>query len=588
MTQGILRVSKTPRKGRFSLAQALAAAGAVFLVLSWLTTEHYLPWVSWHAEATTFLGVFLLCWIAGVACWRSAPAGRVRVPWATLPFALLGVVAVLQIVSGTMTFGGDAIVVWFYAALCIACLILGFNIEPLPAAAPSVAKGQPWPPVAWLALAFVAGSIASVVVAFAQVFDLWEYSARIVRMPDMRRPGGNLGQPNQLATLLVMGIASAGFLHLSGRLNALASALIVLFLSAGLAASESRSGVVGLLALLLWLQFKRREVASQLPRWAGAAIAMGALAMFVAWPHLLNAMQLPAGTTENRLTNGDIRLGMWTQLLEAVWQRPWAGWGIAEVAKAHNSVAHAYPVNNPFSYSHNLLIDLAVWMGLPIALALACAAAIWLWRRAGATTELTPWYCLAVALPLATHSMLEFPFAYAYFLAPVMFLLGVLERSVGTRPLLRIGAKTGLGALLVLSGALLWSVAEYFAIEEDFRIVRFEQLRVGRTAPDHHPPDVMLLTQLGALLNGSRVELRPDMPPEDLEQLRKLALRYPWLATQYRYALALALNGDRREALRQFQVIRWQRDEVLYQRIRKEIGELAQSRYPQLGTLNLP
>jgi len=97
-----------------------------------------------------------------------------------------------------------------------------------------------------------------------------------------------------------------------------------------------------------------------------------------------------------------------------------------------------------------------------------------------------------------------------------------------------------------------------------------------------------MLTQLGALLSGSRVELRPDMSPEDMEQLKKLALRYPWVATQYRYALALALNGQQPEALRQFQVIRRQRDEKLYERIRKEISELAKSRYPQLRTLALP
>ena len=135
---------------------------------------------------------------------------------------------------------------------------------------------------------------------------------------------------------------------------------------------------------------------------------------------------------------------------------------------------------------------------------------------------------------------------------------------------------------------MIWSVAEYLVIEEDFRIVRFEQLRIGRTAADHRQPDIYMLTQLGTLLSGSRIELRPDMPPEDVEQLKKLALRYPWVATQYRYALALALNGQQPEAIRQFQVIRGQRDEKLYQRIRKEISELPRSRYPQLETFALP
>ncbi len=588
MTPGLSQALKTPREGRFSLVTAFAGTGAVLLVLSWLTTEHFLPWVSWHAEALIFLGVYVLAWFAAVASWRTTPSKRVPVPLIALPFALFGLVALVQLLTGVMTFGGDTVVVWFYAGLCIACLTLGFICGEVPEAGPPGKPAARWSAVDWLALAFVVGAVASVVVAFAQVFDLWEYSARIVRMSDLRRPGGNLAQPNQLATLLVMGIASIAYLHLSGRLTALAAAAVCLFLGAGLAATESRSGVVGLAALLLWWQFKRPAIAATRSRWLAPAAAVVFLAMFMAWPHLLDSMQLLGGRPESRLSQGDIRLAVWQQLLEAAWQRPWWGWGILEVAEAHNSVAHAHAVNSPFSYSHNLVLDWIVWMGLPIALMLTLASAVWLWRRLRAVSNRTTWYCIAVAVPLATHSMLELPFAYAYFLAPVMFLLGVLEASLGVKPMARIGLKPILAGLLMISAAMLWSAAEYFAIEEDFRIVRFEQLRIGHTAADHHRPEVFMLTQLGTLLSGSRIELRPDMPPEEMEQLKKLALRYPWVATQYRYAVALALNGQQAEAIRQFQVIRRQRDEKLYQRIRNEISALANSRYPQLRTLALP
>ena len=401
----------------------------MLLVLSWLTTEHFLPWVSWHAEALTFFAVLLVAWTATVAYWRAVPSHRVPVPLIVLPFGLFALVALAQLVTGVMTFGGDTVVVCFYAGLSVACLVLGFNCDAGPDAGAAGAPAGRWSAVDWLALAFVAGTIASVVVAFAQVFDLWEYSARIVRMPDLRRPGGNLAQPNQLATLLVMGIASAAYLHLSGRFAALAAAAICLVLGAALAATESRSGLLGLIALLLWWQFKRPAIAATRSPWLAPVAAVIFLVMFVGWPYLLDSMQLLEGRPESRLTQGDLRLSVWTQLLGAVWQRPWSGWGILEVAKAHNSVAHAHAVNNPFSYSHNLVIDWAVWMGLPIALALTSATAVWLWRRLRAVNRLVPWYCMAVVAPLATHSMLELPYAYAYFLAPALFLLGVLEAS---------------------------------------------------------------------------------------------------------------------------------------------------------------
>jgi O-antigen ligase len=588
MLSGFSRKLKAPRKGRFSLEQVLAGLGASLLILSWLTTEHFLPWVSWHAETLTVVTVFFLTWIAIAVQFRSEPSHRIRVPLIAAPFTLFAMVALAQGLTGIMSFWGDVFVVWFYTALCITCVILGFNAGAAPEPEPRGAVPKRWTSTTWLALAFVIGSIASVVVAFAQVFDLWEYSPWIARMPDLRRPGGNLGQPNQLATLLVMGVASAAFLHVSGKLSASATGLVLFVLCAGLAVTESRTGVLGLAILLLWWQFKRRAIAGRISPWAAPAVGVGFAAMFMVWPHLLNSLHLLSTQAESRLGQGDLRLAMWAQLLEAVAQRPWFGWGIAQVAEAHNSVADAHAINNAFSYSHNLLIDWAVWMGLPIAVVLTSITAFWLWRRLRETRQLTPWYCLAVAVPLATHSMLEFPFAYAYFLAPVLFLLGVLETSLGVKPLLRVGLKPVLGILLVVSGALIWSVAEYLAIEEDFRVVRFEQLRIGHTPSDHYRPNVAMLTQLGTLLSGSRIALQPGMSRENLEQLKKLALRYPWVATQYRYALALALNGNQTEAIRQFQVIRWQRDEKLYGKIKNEVAELAKSRYPELRTLTLP
>jgi hypothetical protein len=588
MSIGFLRELKAPRKGRFSFASAICFVGAALLILSWLTTEHFLPWVSWHSEVLAFAAVVAVALAVTVAALRNRQELQIRVPLLAAPFALLGAIALVQMVTGTLTFWGDAITFCFYAAMGITCVVLGFNSAPGPDTQSQAAEPARWSPLAWVALAFVVGSCASVIVAFAQVFELWESSAWIMRMPELRRPGANLGQPNQLATLLVMGITSVAYLHVSGKLGRVVAALLVLLLCTGLAMSESRSGVLGLLALLLWWQIKRKAVASEVSPWAGPAVGAVFLLLFIGWPHILNALQLISFQAANRFTQGDLRLAMWSQLLEAIWHKPWWGWGMLQVAAAHNSVADAYRVNNPFSYSHNLVIDLGVWMGVPIAMGLTVLAVTWGARRGKSANRLLPWYCIAIAVPLGTHSMLEFPFAYAYFLAPALYLLGVLEGSMQARPFITLGTRTAAAMLVVLGSVLLWSVVEYLLIEEDFRIVRFEQLRIGKT-PDHQQkPNVVLLTQLGALLDGSRIALEPGMSPDKLEQLRRLAMRYPWVATQYRYALALALNGNPAESVRQLQVLRWQRDEKTYASIKRELNLLALSRYPQLQTLKLP
>jgi hypothetical protein len=133
-----------------------------------------------------------------------------------------------------------------------------------------------------------------------------------------------------------------------------------------------------------------------------------------------------------------------------------------------------------------------------------------------------------------------------------------------------------------------WSVVEYVAIEEDFRIVRFEALRIGATPASYQRPHVILLTQLDALLHGGRIVPKPGMSADEVELARKVALRFPWPATQNRYAQSLALNGNPDEAIRQLLVLRALHGEAAYAQVKAGWTLLAHEKYPQLQTLKLP
>jgi O-antigen ligase len=568
------------------LTPLFSGLALALLAVGWLTTEHIPPWVSWHSEAAVFAGAWLLA-LAAVATGlrlQGHAAAPIALPRPALVLVFLGVLAVLQGLAGIAAFSGDVLVFCLYLALACACLALGFHTQPGPAA---VAGGVPRA-VVWLAWTFVAGSCASTLVALAQVFDLWIATGWVALMPELRRPGGNLAQPNQLATLLLMGGASVLLLMQARPLRGGAVAVLLAFLCLGLAMTESRAGFVGFFVLLGWWLARRKALFPQVSAWAGFAAAVGFVALFVAWPNFLETLGLLKGTATGRLGHVGLRLSLWQQMVDAVLQKPWLGWGVLDVAEAHNAVVSRYPESDALSYAHNLVIDLFVWFGAPAALVVCAVAAVWAVRRLLEARALTPWYCLAVALPLAVHSMLEFPYAYAYFLAPVAFLFGVLEAARGARPWLRIKPLVAFLGLALTGAVLIWSAIEYIVIEDDFRVVRFEQLNIGQTPAAHAVPEVRLLTQLGVVLTGARIQLAAGMAPDQLAQVRALALRYPWTATQYRYAVALALNGQPEEAIRQMQVIRAQRGERLYQRVRAQFVELGSTRHPELLRLSLP
>ncbi|MGB7479364.1 MAG: Wzy polymerase domain-containing protein [Burkholderiaceae bacterium] len=560
----------------------LALAAAVTLFLSWLMPNHALPWTSWHSEAVAFLAALSLSW-AGLAALRAADRRYMVLPRIVLPFVALLLVAVLQWMGGLVLFKGDLWAFGLYVGLCVACLTLGFGATSGSAAprSPDAATA----PLASLAAIVLASAAVSIVVALAQVFSLWENSEWIWRVPQLRRPGSNLGQPNHLATLIVMAIASVVFLYQAQRLSATATALLLFFLCTGLAITESRTGALSLLVLLGWWLLKRRRIGDPTPAWVGMGYGAGFIALFWAWPQLLRVMLL---TNEAELnTTSSLRLQVWPQLLDAVAMKPWFGWGLRATARAHNAVADRYPVSSPFSYSHNLLLDLFLWIGVPLTALLVLAAAVWLWRRIRMVDRPLPWYGLATAIPLLVHSMFEYPFAYAYFLAPAMFALGAVEGSLGVKPLVPLPVRPVAVFLAMLSVVLAWSVVEYLRVEEDFRVARFQAVRIGTPPPEHQRPRVHLFDQLDLLLEDARITPTPRMSPADLRTVKEAALYYPWSATQYRYALALALNGERQEAERQIQVMRRHWGEKAYAEIKQQI-RFAAERYPELHDLRLP
>lgn len=557
----------------------------VLLVLGWLVPGKFLPWVSFQNEALAFLAVLLGAWTGIAVSFRKDGIEKIGIPMAAVPFLALAVVAILQGATGAIAFWGDVWMFLLYLSLCLVCLTLGFS-----ATSPTLRRFSATQPATLqtaTAITLLVGAVISAVMALAQVLEVWQDSGWVLRLTTLRRPGANLSQPNHLATLELAGIASLIFLNHARKLGRLSMGAIFALLCVSLAATESRTGALGFVAMICWWFVKRKQVGFTISPWTASVSTLCFLLLFWWWPYFLHFVQISGADTGVNVSGG-LRLVVWPQLLEAAVMRPWWGWGIREVAKAHNSVAHEYALSDSFSYSHNIFLDLILGVGLPLTVLLLLLSGVWLWRRVKAANQLSSWYSLAVVLPLALHSMLEFPFAYAYFLVPAMFLLGTMEGELGVQPLVRVEkwyCVVFLSLFMLVGGR---TGFEYFQAEEDFRMARFENLRIGQTPLDYQRPKLVLLTQLGALRDSIRMPPEPGMSKNDIETVRHVALHYPSGAPLSRYVLVLALNGNPEEAIRQARVLRVLLGEGAYMRLKLRFEELALNDYPQLRDIKLP
>jgi len=136
-----------------------------------------------------------------------------------------------------------------------------------------------------------------------------------------------------------------------------------------------------------------------------------------------------------------------------------------------------------FDHTHNLPLQLAVELGLPLAALVLglLVAALWrAWRLARQETDGATSVTLRCAwmmlLLIALHSQLEYPLWYAYFLLPTAWLFGY---GLG-RPAAATAAPTGTRALFV--GGMLLAIGSALALADYVRVVRiFAPARDGNT-----------------------------------------------------------------------------------------------------------
>jgi O-antigen ligase len=487
-------------------ALALAAAG-----LSTLLAYNVSPSTTFFNQVLALAGWGALAWYlalqpAGWLAPRQAPLAGVGALAAAL--ALVGLCALLSWGAG----GQAPSLVWAAVGLCAAAALLLHAGQTAAAGPLAVPVGQ-----AFFGAWAVVGAL-NALVALLQVFapDVGE-GDWIAYTAVAGRAVGNLRQPNHLSSLMLWAaIALVGWLELRacraaagprragtplrsgwGWRLALVACMALFIWTVVLTAS--RTGLVGVALLALWGLADRR-----LSRTSRGLLLATPLMYAAAWWGMALWAQASAHAFggQQRLAEGDLsgsRFRIWADALHLIAQHPWTGvgWGNFNFAWSLSPFPQRHPAF--FDHTHNLPLQLAVELGLPLALGI-CALLLWaLWRA---------WRCALAAEPVASaagrpalmmvvliglHSLLEYPLWYAYFLLPTAFVWGFalgLRPAAGTAAGLPDRARAGVvpgaqarastawlksapawllatGGTLCLAGAV-FSVQDYLRVAEIF------------------------------------------------------------------------------------------------------------------------
>ncbi len=519
-------------------AQPTGLAWALWPVLAalpWLLPTHAEPWTTFYGEWSAAVA------FTAIAAWvcLSMPERWLVDRWLA-GLLIIATIPLAQEAAGFYPYRGQGAWAFGYLLGVALSFALARHVE---SAAPDRFADA-------LFASLCIAALLSTGLALYQWLGLDVLGVMVPGVGENGRPLANVGQPNNLSTLLVWGLVAVWWGHsrrVVGHAVACLAAALLLF---GVALTQSRTGwvAVGLLVLAGWFG---RRILLRSSRHFGAIAALGLLfATYVVALKYLGQLLLrsTAMSLAEQVETGK-RPMIWRMALDAIGEHPWLGYGWNQGTLGHVAVAERYPdLHVVVAQAHNLVLDLALWNGAPLAFLLTLLGALALWtalRRAASPRQALPLIGLAVFL---IHAMLELPHRYAFMLLPAAAMLGLALPLGGTG-----GGRVGvprvvpLGILLVLAGTLGVAFAEYREIEAEATAQRLRAARIAGVPPERDP-DVLVLKPLQQAIEDLRIKAARDMPAEQLARMERAARRYPAWPSLLRYAQALALNGKPTEA----------------------------------------
>jgi hypothetical protein len=511
--------------------------GLLGFFLAYLLPGHYYPWTSFQQEMLAASGA-ALCALGVIVTSRDWPA---RLPPLASLAMLTAAIPVAQWLTGLIIFQSDAAISVLYLLAFALTVVTGRQLY-LQHCSRFVGTALG---------AVLAAALASVGICAVQWLQLGPYGL-IEWLPAGERIAGNLMAANQLASLLGIGLIGVVWLYERHHIHGAVASLGTAFIGFGVVMTQSRAAWLFLLLLIALRAGLRHRIAWRTSLSAVAVAAAVFVAGIVTWTPLNEAIGFGMGAQPLTLRmQPGLRVIHWQSMLEALSLAPLAGYGWLQVPVAQSLVAPGFPPTGEWlSSSHNLILDLLLWNGVPLGLLVFGALVWWMVSRVGQCRDLDGAVALAVITVLGAHSMVELPLQYMYFLLLAALFVGVIEAtgSATTTPALTIG-RAGYGtASLLMVAAMYWVSSEYLAVEEQTRRAGLKDAGYVLNGALPSTPDVVLLDGPREYVRLWLTEANEGMTKTEVDWMRDVSTRFPVPPALFRFAVAAALAGRYGEA----------------------------------------
>lgn len=433
------------------LQGALPLLPLIFMAMAWLNPIHNQPWLGFWSDSFAAIA-FLLIFLKIAIRYKN----NIELPKLGIVFLLVSLIPWVQLTFGQISHVGVAWVNFIYLFGFSLAFLTGWNWE----------KNEAGRGLDFIFSAVLLASVSSVGMQLKQCF-FPEITWRWIPSGFGSRFAGSLSHPNLLGTLHVWGLLGVVWIGSRWNVDWRVSVAAIFWLLTGIALVESRTAWLNVVIVFAGLYFFWKN---SRPRFLGGALGLFTaylIAMYFLVPQV-NAL-FQHSSVNYRDGYDSVRLDLWRTFLQAFLERPWFGYGFGGGREAYivGNIPNfsAWP-----SHTHNLLLDVAIYVGVPgiiiflggVFFLLRC---FWSRRKDGDLRFIVP---SLVLLALLTHAMLEYPMHYAFFLLPAALVLGHFLRMVCVGNGVPVRIPLLYGMLVLVMVAVLITLVEGLKIERIF------------------------------------------------------------------------------------------------------------------------
>lgn len=517
----------------------------LLLGISYLVPIHYNPWLTFLSEILVFTGCFFF--------FLNFYKEKIILPKNLIPILLLSFIPLFQYFFGHIYFFSHAVLNTTYLLTLFLVIFVVFNIVNKS----EYEKACFFIKLNWM---FIVIGLINTCLAIYQWLNL-DFNTSLVTPLEGSRPYANFAQPNNMATFQIISFLGLIYLYLKKKINFYLFFILTIPFVLSIALTQSRTAVVALITLfLVFIIFRKIVHVKVLAYYFVSVLIYFSLSYylinisnFIAKIFGLNIVNISSSVERGVSSSG--RIDFWIQMYYAILERPWFGYGWNQTALAQYQNMDKYPISVWITSSHNLLLDIIVWCGIPIGVSFILYSSYLIFSSILKIKNIEELLALCMIITLLVHSMLEYPLHYAYFLMPFGIFIAIIFSANPNLKLYNFSFRyiAIYNFFLIFGLVFVWK--DYLLyVEENHRAI--DHSLYNSTEKFQQKRELHVLDDLNFRLYWIALNPKQKLSEEEIDAIRKMVSLYLTHFDLYKYAKVLAYNGYSQEAKEQLKLIK--------------------------------